>query len=140
MAKLEVKYAGGVVPERPKDVTRFIYKTVRYLPKYIRPEPKVKQSLLANRVYWKPTMGRHVVRHPKAVRESADVLAIMKILEDLRTKAEHPARKCGGLTWGDFMRCLKREMKKVVTVEAKLAKLKDLGITLTPEEEAILAK
>lgn len=72
-------------------------------------------SIPGARVFYKPSLGKVVFRPTNVIRSSEKVLEINKKLEDLRGKAEHPARKCKGKPWREFIDCLRDEMKKVVT-------------------------
>lgn len=85
---------------------------------YVRPAPKVKQTAFANRVYYKPSLAKPVIRWPKVVRRSPYVLAIMSILEGLAGKGiKHPSTYCGGLTWNERIKCLKRQMEKLMAAK-----------------------
>ena len=66
----------------------------------------VKQNAFYNRVYFKPTLGKLVIRHPGVNRTSEKVLA-----RNEKVKAKPPATACKGLAWDEFVACLSREMK-----------------------------
>ena len=97
----------------PTGVERKKYVTIKKVPG-VQTYGKRKQTAFANRVYYKPSLRKPVIRHPGVFRESANVRAINKILEDLRGKAEHPSFKCGGLSWAERIKCLKKEMSEIV--------------------------
>jgi len=109
----------------PSGVTRVYYETKRTVPAY-ETEGRVRQTAYNNRVYYKPSLRKPVIRAKNVVRTSADVLAINKILEDLAGTEKHPSYICGGLPWKERIKCLRKEMKKVITPEAKEAKLKEI--------------
>ena len=66
------------------------------------------------RVYYKPSLRKVVFRPNNVIRSSDYVLKINEKLEALRGSPEHPARKCKGKPWNEFIQCLKTEMDKVV--------------------------
>ena len=111
MAKYEVTY--------PTGVTRVKYKTTRAGPAVQTPG-KVKQTAFANRVYYKPSLRKAVIRHPGVLRVSEDVRKINAQLAALAGKKEHPSFKCGGLSWPERIKCLKKEMKKVIKPVAEI--------------------
>jgi len=67
------------------------------------------------KVYYKPSMGRIIFRKPGVLRRSERVLAVNKQLEALREDPNHPAKKCKGKPWREFVKCLKREMDKAIS-------------------------
>ena len=67
-----------------------------------------------SKVYYKPSMGRIIFRIPGVIRKSEKVLAINAKLEALRGSPDHPATKCKGRSWRQFIACLRAEMKKVI--------------------------
>lgn len=67
--------------------------------------------------YFKPSMGRLIGRIPGVVRKSAKVLAVNALLEEKAGKAEHPAVKCHGKSWKDFISCMRKNMKNLITKE-----------------------
>lgn len=66
------------------------------------------------RVYYKPSLRKIVFRPNNVIRSSDRVIAINEKLEALRGSPNHPAKKCKGKPWGEFIQCLKTEMKTVV--------------------------
>ncbi len=65
----------------------------------------VKQTAFSNRVYFKPSLRKPVVRHPGVMRRSEKVLARNKEIRE-----SPPAPKCKGLPWDEFVTCLSKEM------------------------------
>jgi hypothetical protein len=78
---------------------------------------RVINTAIGSRAYFKPSIGKVVLRKPGVIRSSDVVLAVNKILEDLKSekKEELPAKKCAGKPWRQFVKCMKEEMKKTVT-------------------------
>ena len=111
MAKVEVTY--------PTGVTRVKYKTTRAGPAE-QTYGKVKQNAFANRVYYKPSLRKPVIRHPGVLRVSEDVRKINEQLRKLAKTPEHPSFKCGGLSWPERIKCLKTEMKKAIKPVAEI--------------------
>ena len=74
-----------------------------------------------SKIYFKPSMGRVIARKPGVLRKSDDVLAINKVLEDLKGSSDHPATKCKGKPggWKEFVSCLRDEMKKALKEAGK---------------------
>jgi hypothetical protein len=86
-------------------------------------------TAVGSRAYFKPAIGKVVLRKPGVIRTSDAVLAVNKILEDLKMKAKEleeagkkeeakkllPAKKCAGKPWKQFVKCMKEEMKSIVT-------------------------
>ncbi len=68
----------------------------------------VKQNAFANRVYYKPSLRKPVIRHPGVMRRSAKVIA-----RNEKVAASPPAPKCKGKPWDEFVKCLSEEMKKL---------------------------
>lgn len=64
--------------------------------------------------YYKPSMGRMVGRIPGVARKSKFVLQINEQLRALRNSPNHPAKKCAGRSWRDFVSCLSAEMKAAI--------------------------
>jgi hypothetical protein len=71
-------------------------------------------AIPGTRVYFKPSIGKVVPRPTNVIRSSDAVLAVNKILEEMK-KEDLPAKKCAGKPWKQFVKCLKEEMKKTVT-------------------------
>lgn len=69
----------------------------------------VKQSAQMNRIYYKPSLGHYVIRHPGVLRRSEEVLDINK-----KVRASPPAPKCKDKPWDEFVACLSKEMKATV--------------------------
>jgi len=74
----------------------------------------VKQNAFANRVSYKPSLRKPVIRHPGVMRKSDAVIARNEKLEALEGSDKHPARICAGLLWPEFIECLSDEMKKIM--------------------------
>lgn len=71
---------------------------------------RVKNLLGVARIYYKPTLGKIVIRKPGVIRRSDKVIAINE-----KVAAAKPAAKCKGLgSWDKFVKCLREEMKKAV--------------------------
>jgi hypothetical protein len=101
---------------------------------------KVINTAVGSRVYFKPALGKVVLRKPGVTRSSDAVIAVNKILEDLRAKAREleeagkkeeaekllPAKKCAGKPWKQFTKCLREEMKKIVTKDKVTEELKKM--------------
>lgn len=104
---------GKVTKTYPTGITKTIYKTTKFLPTTERTPGKVAH-LPGARYFIKPALNKVIIRKSGVVRRSADVVAINKKLETLRGTGRTPAEMCAGKAWGDFVKCLKTEMKKVV--------------------------
>ena len=72
-------------------------------------------SIPGTRVFYRPSLGKVVFRPTNVIRSSDNVLKINAKLEDLRGKDSHPAKKCKGKGWKEFIKCMKTEMKSVIT-------------------------
>lgn len=66
------------------------------------------------KVFYRPTMGKLILRKPGVYRRSKKVLKINEQLEAVAGKPTAPATKCKGRPWKDFVKCLKKEMKALV--------------------------
>jgi hypothetical protein len=97
----------------PNGVSRKKYITLKKVPAE-QTYGKKKQNAFANRVYYKPSLKKLVIRHPGVFRESENVKKINSVLEGLRGTPEHPSFKCGGTNWRERITCLKKEMKEIV--------------------------
>jgi hypothetical protein len=75
---------------------------------------RVINTAIGSRAYFKPSIGKVVLRKPGVIRSSDVVLAVNQILEEMK-KEERPAKKCAGKPWRQFVKCMKEEMKKAVT-------------------------
>jgi hypothetical protein len=75
---------------------------------------KVINTAIGSRAYFKPAIGKVVLRKPGVTRSSDAVIAVNRILEEME-KDKLPAKKCAGKPWRQFVKCLKQEMKQVVT-------------------------
>ncbi|MCD6361229.1 MAG: hypothetical protein J7M38_10225 [Armatimonadetes bacterium] len=106
MAKIQVTYPNGVTKE--------YYVTTEFLPSPERTRGRVRQ-LGSVRFYIKDSLGKIIVRKAGVIRRSKAVKQINEKLENLRDSPDHPAHKCGGRGWDDFIACLRSEMKRVVT-------------------------
>jgi len=111
MAKTVVTYTHW---KTGKPIERVKYYTDRTLPATIETRGRVKQTAFDNRVYYKPSLGKPVIRTKRVRRRSANVVDINKQLESLRDSPEHPSRVCGGLPWDERIRCLKAKMKEAI--------------------------
>lgn len=111
MAKYTIAY--------PTGVTRAKYKTKRAGPAETT-VGKVKQSAFNNRVYYKPSLAKPVIRSKGVTRISEDVRAINAQLEALANKPEHPSFACGGLSWRERIACLKKQMKEKIKPVAEV--------------------
>ena len=69
------------------------------------------RHFVTTRFYYKPALGKIIIRKAGVTRRSDKVRAIN---EKLRTAPVKPATKCKGKPWDEFVKCLKREMKAVV--------------------------
>ena len=70
---------------------------------------RVRNLLGVSRIYYKPSLGKFVIRKPGVIRRSDKVLAINR-----KVRANPPAKKCKGKPWDEFVACLSREMEAVV--------------------------
>lgn len=66
----------------------------------------VKQNVFANRIYYKPTLRKPIIRHPGVIRRSEKVLAINKRFAEIK-----PAVACKGLPWEKFVKCLSEQLR-----------------------------
>jgi len=71
-------------------------------------------SIPGTRVFYKPSLGKVVFRPINVIRSSEHVVKINMQLEALRGRDEHPAKKCKGKPWREFISCLKDEMKRAI--------------------------
>ena len=80
---------------------------------------KTINTAIGSRAYFKPAIGKVVLRKPGVIRSSDAVIAVNRILEDLKMSKEEdlPAKKCAGKPWRQFVKCLKKEMKNIVKKE-----------------------
>jgi len=62
---------------------------------------RVKQNAFANRIYYKPSLRKPVIRHPGVMRRSLRVIAINK-----RMAAIKPAARCKDKPWDEFTACM----------------------------------
>ena len=99
---------------------------------------KTINTAIGSRAYFKPALGKIVLRKPGVIRTSDAVIAVNKILEDLKMKAKEleaagrkeeakkllPAKKCAGKPWKQFVKCMKEEMKSIVTRDKVSEELK----------------
>lgn len=111
MAKVEIKY--------PTGVTRVKYVLTKAGPKVTTPG-KVKQTAFNNRVYYKPSLAKPVIRTKGVDRVSEAVRKINEQLRALAKTPEHPSFKCGGLSWRERIACLKKEMKEKIKPVAEI--------------------
>jgi len=110
MAKKVVTYTHWKTGE-PIEVVKY-YTDRKVAP--IETRGRVKQTAFDNRVYYKPSLRKPVIRRKGVTRRSANVIDINKQLEALRDSPEHPSRVCGGLPWDERIRCLKAKMKETI--------------------------
>ncbi|MBA7649411.1 hypothetical protein ES703_57208 [subsurface metagenome] len=68
---------------------------------------RVRNLLGVARIYFKPSLGKFVIRKPGVIRRSEAVLARNRKIRD-----DPPAAKCKGLPWDKFVTCLAKEMPK----------------------------
>jgi len=70
----------------------------------------VRQTATQNRIYWKPSLRRWIIRTPGVIRSSDKVLERNK-----KVRANPPATKCAGLSFADgsFQKCLREQMLKL---------------------------
>jgi len=102
---------------------------------------KTINTAIGSRAYFKPAIGKVVLRKPGVIRSSDAVIAVNRILEDLKmSKAEDlPAKKCAGKPWKQFVKCMKEEMKKTVTkdkINENLKKMYEEAVRSGNEKEA----
>ena len=105
---------GKVAVTYPSGVTKEYYVTTDFLPTPKRTRGRTRQ-LGPVRFYVKDSLGKIIVRKAGVIRRSKAVKQINEKLENLRDSPDHPAHKCGGQGWDDFIKCLQAEMKRVVT-------------------------
>ncbi|MCW1312721.1 MAG: hypothetical protein OH338_04825 [Candidatus Parvarchaeota archaeon] len=105
MAKKPITYPSGL--------TRVKYITTKSTKTEVKPG-KVKQTAFNNRVYYKPSLAKVVIRSKGVTRMSDDVRAINEQLRALAGRPEHPSFKCGGLSWRERIACLRKEMKEKI--------------------------
>jgi len=70
---------------------------------------RVRNLLGVSRIYYKPALGKFVIRKPGVIRRSDKVLSINQ-----KVRASPPAPKCKGKPWDEFVSCLSKEMKATV--------------------------
>ncbi len=68
---------------------------------------RVRNLLGVSRIYYKPSLGKFVIRKPGVIRRSTKVLERNK-----KVRASPPATKCKGLPWDQFVACLAKEMPR----------------------------
>ena len=105
-------------------MVRKVNQTLKYFPKKQKHGEKmaklgrtpghVEQTAFANRVYYKPSLRKPVIRYPGVFRRSEKVLEINEKLEALRGSDRHPARQCKGLPWDEFVACMSEKMKAIM--------------------------
>lgn len=66
---------------------------------------RVRNMLGISRVYYKPSLGKIVIRKPGVIRRSEAVLARNRKVRD-----NPPAGKCKGKPWPEFVSCLAANM------------------------------
>ena len=66
----------------------------------------VKQNAFSNRVYYKPSLKKPVIRFPGVTRKSKKVVAINE-----KFAAIKPAKACAGKSWNEFVACLRNQLK-----------------------------
>ena len=66
------------------------------------------------KAFYKPSMGRLIMRKPGVLRKSDYVLMINEQLAAVKGKPDAPAKKCKGKAWKDFVSCLRKEMKALI--------------------------
>jgi len=76
--------------------------------------PGRPNSAVGVKWYYKPSLGKMIGRMPGVVRKSASVLAVNMVLEGRAGGAEHPAVKCHGRSWKDFIACMRKEMRDLM--------------------------
>jgi len=86
---------------------------------------RVINTAIGSRAYYKPSLRRVVLRKPGVVRSSDVVLAVNRILEGMK-KEDLPAKKCAGKPWRQFVKCMKEEMRKIVTKDKVTEELKKM--------------
>lgn len=59
------------------------------------------------KAYYKPALGKMVLRKPGVLRRSTRVLE-----RNRKVAASPPAGKCKGLEWKKFVTCLRKEMPR----------------------------
>ena len=69
---------------------------------------RVRNLLGVARIYYKPSLGKFVIRKPGVNRRSEKVIA-----RNQKVAAAKPAKACAGKAWNDFVKCLREQMKKV---------------------------
>ena len=69
---------------------------------------RVRNLLGVSRIYYKPSLGKFVIRKAGVIRRSDKVIA-----RNESVAAAKPAKACKGKPWGEFVTCLSEEMKKV---------------------------
>lgn len=71
-------------------------------------------SVPGTRVFYRPSLGKIVFRPTNVIRSSDRVIDINDELRDLADSPNHPAKICKGRGWKEFIKCMKKEMKKAV--------------------------
>ena len=66
------------------------------------------------KAFFKPSIGRLVMRKPGVLRKSEKVLKINAQLEAVKGTPDAPASKCEGKPWKEFVSCLRKEMKALI--------------------------
>ena len=73
---------------------------------------KIVAPFAGFRVYYKPSMGKIIFRAAGVMRRSEKVVAIN---EKLATASTKPATACKGKPWKEFVKCLRKQMKSIVS-------------------------
>lgn len=71
---------------------------------------KVRHNAFDNRVYWKPTLKRLVVRSTGVNRTSGAVVKRNKIFAE---KAPQMVLACRGQSWDKYIACMKNKAKEL---------------------------
>lgn len=66
---------------------------------------RTRNVLGITRAYFKPSLGKLVIRKPGVIRRSEKVLE-----RNRKVRASPPATKCKGKAWDEFVACLSKEM------------------------------
>ena len=69
------------------------------------------RHFVTTRFYYKPALGKIVIRKAGVTRRSDKVRAINEKLKKAPTK---PATACKGKPWDEFVKCLSEQMKSIV--------------------------
>ena len=75
------------------------------------------------KAFYKPSMGRLILRKPGVLRRSDKVIAVNKLLVEAKVK---PATKCKGMPWKKFVSCLRGEMGAIISKETVAKKLEEM--------------